>query len=196
MFKYVLFGVLPPSAESHWRTRNYIQNLPAWKRKLTCNDISARWISRENHGVARIFVVKLVAIPIQSMYGIFIYIWLVLMVNIGKYTIHGWYGINDTMNLSPSFKVYCMRHPGGHVSRDSLGNIRLICELLPELTEKRGVQTQIILSLQLFPPCALGRSDFCPHIFSTSMDGNMEKFPWKKKWSRSPKIWAFSTARM
>ena len=29
---------------------NYIQNLPAWKRKLTCHDISARWILRENHG--------------------------------------------------------------------------------------------------------------------------------------------------
>ena len=81
-------------------------------------------ISRENNGVARIFVVKLFAIPIQSMYGIFIYIWLIFMVNISKYTIHGWYGINDTMNLSPSFKVYCMRHPGGHFSRDSLGNIR------------------------------------------------------------------------
>ena len=30
--------------------------------------------------------------PIQSMYGIFTYIWLIFMVNVGKYTIHGWYG--------------------------------------------------------------------------------------------------------
>ena len=29
-------------------------------------------------------------IPIPSMYGIFTYIWLFLMVNVGKYTIHGW----------------------------------------------------------------------------------------------------------
>ena len=30
--------------------------------------------------------------PIPSMYGIFTYIWLNFMVNVGKYTIHGWYG--------------------------------------------------------------------------------------------------------
>ena len=30
--------------------------------------------------------------PIGSMYGIFTYIWLILMVNVGKYTIHGSYG--------------------------------------------------------------------------------------------------------
>ena len=27
--------------------------------------------------------------PIPSMYGIFAYIWLICMVNVGKYTIHG-----------------------------------------------------------------------------------------------------------
>ena len=32
-------------------------------------------------------------IPIGSMYGIFAYIWLIFMVNVGKYTIHGSYGI-------------------------------------------------------------------------------------------------------
>ena len=30
--------------------------------------------------------------PIASMYGIFTYIWLIFMVNVGKYAIHGWYG--------------------------------------------------------------------------------------------------------
>ena len=29
--------------------------------------------------------------PIGSMYGIFTYIWLIFMVNVGKYTIHGSY---------------------------------------------------------------------------------------------------------
>jgi len=29
---------------------------------------------------------------IPSMCGIFRYIWLIFMVNVGKYTIHGWYG--------------------------------------------------------------------------------------------------------
>ena len=32
-------------------------------------------------------------IPILSMYGVLTYIWLIFMVNVGKYTIHGWYGI-------------------------------------------------------------------------------------------------------
>ena len=33
--------------------------------------------------------------PIGSMYGIFTYIWLIFMVNVGIYTIHGSYG-NET----------------------------------------------------------------------------------------------------
>ena len=34
-----------------------------------------------------------VNIPIGSMYGIFTYMWLKCMVNVGKYSIHGSYGI-------------------------------------------------------------------------------------------------------
>ena len=30
--------------------------------------------------------------PIGSMYGIYTYIWLIFMVNVAKYTIHGYYG--------------------------------------------------------------------------------------------------------
>ena len=37
--------------------------------------------------------------PIPSMYGIFTYIWLIFMVNVGKYTIHGWYGYFQTFSL-------------------------------------------------------------------------------------------------
>ena len=33
------------------------------------------------------------AIPLGSMYGVFCYIWLMFMVNVGKYAIHGCYGI-------------------------------------------------------------------------------------------------------
>ena len=32
-------------------------------------------------------------LPIVSMYGIFPYIWYIFMVNVGKYTIHGYYGL-------------------------------------------------------------------------------------------------------
>ena len=38
--------------------------------------------------------------PIGSMYGIFIYIWLIFMVNVGKYTIHGSYGNQPFPQLS------------------------------------------------------------------------------------------------
>ena len=37
------------------------------------------------------FMVSLV--PIPSMYGTFTYFYLIFMVNVGKYTIHGWYGV-------------------------------------------------------------------------------------------------------
>ena len=39
-------------------------------------------------------------IPICSMYGIFTYIWVISKVNVGKYSIHGAYGITkSTDNL-------------------------------------------------------------------------------------------------
>ena len=34
-----------------------------------------------------------ISIPIGSMYGIFTYIWVIYGVNVGKYSIHGAYGI-------------------------------------------------------------------------------------------------------
>ena len=40
-----------------------------------------------------LYVAFISVIPIPSMYGIFTYIWLMFMVNVGKYNIHGWYGI-------------------------------------------------------------------------------------------------------
>ena len=44
----------------------------------------------------------LVFIPIPSMYGIFTYIWLILMVNAGKYTIHGCYGVLNPQAVATS----------------------------------------------------------------------------------------------
>ena len=35
------------------------------------------------------------------MYGIFAYIWLIFMVNVGKYTIHGSYGLYWLVNRDP-----------------------------------------------------------------------------------------------
>ena len=34
-------------------------------------------------------------VPKESMYGIFMYIWLIFMVNVGIHTIHGSYGVED-----------------------------------------------------------------------------------------------------
>ena len=47
-------------------------------------------------------------IPIPSMYGIFTYIWLMFMVNVGKYTIHGLFGIYfmSTFPLTKICKLY------------------------------------------------------------------------------------------
>ena len=43
-------------------------------------------------------------VPIGSMYGIHPYIWLIFMVNVGKYTIHGSYGFEaiDDETFTPS----------------------------------------------------------------------------------------------
>ena len=40
--------------------------------------------------------------PIPSMYGIFTYIWLICMVNVGKYTIHGSYGKGQYLSYNPN----------------------------------------------------------------------------------------------
>ena len=34
------------------------------------------------------------------MYGIFTYIWLIFKVHVGKYTIHGSYGSDNSLNLT------------------------------------------------------------------------------------------------
>ena len=39
--------------------------------------------------------------PIGSMYGIYTYIWLIFMVDVGKYTIHGSYGNQKTRKVEP-----------------------------------------------------------------------------------------------
>ena len=54
------------------------------------------------------FVSSVHLIPIGSMYGIFTYIWLIwliCMVNVGKYTIHGSYGISTADVQVPCFGV-------------------------------------------------------------------------------------------
>ena len=41
--------------------------------------------------------------PIPSIYGIFIYIWLICLVNAGKYAIDGWYGMHGPSGICDLF---------------------------------------------------------------------------------------------
>ena len=59
--------------------------------------------------------------PIGSMYGVFTYIWLKSMVNVGKYTIHGSYG--DVIFCNLRLKILKMKQIGEH----------LICQLFPRV---------------------------------------------------------------
>ena len=43
--------------------------------------------------------------PIGSMYGIYTYIWLIFMVNVGKYTIHGSYGNSLLGDMLSNFRL-------------------------------------------------------------------------------------------
>ena len=51
-------------------------------------------------------------IPIPSMYGIFTYICHKFMVNVGKYAIHGWYGIGNTSMVTYSTDDSLFVHVG------------------------------------------------------------------------------------
>ena len=48
-------------------------------------------------------------IPIPSMYGIFTYIWLILVANVGKYTIHGWCGIVYRLKMEISSHPFILQ---------------------------------------------------------------------------------------
>ena len=108
-----------PPQKKKQREKNVVSSFP--KQKNTCLDIAnsslLRW-SEVNDGpeslsttwqrknrfwriagefFGGIFTTKsnrfyITLYPIPSMYGIFTYIWLILMVNVGNYTMHGWYG--------------------------------------------------------------------------------------------------------
>ena len=41
-------------------------------------------------------------LPIPSMYGIFTYIYHTNQPNVGKYTMHGWYGLGESSDMETS----------------------------------------------------------------------------------------------
>ena len=85
--------------------------------------------------------------------GIFTYIWLISMVNVGKYTIHGWYGschvssfeMIDTCNILSTQKELGMVDTSnllfGHNKNNMLLNVRL--GLVKQNLLKKGITTRI-----------------------------------------------------
>ena len=59
------------------------------------------------------------------MYGIFTYIWLIFMVNVGKYTIHGSYGIGTLYFVLqyPWYLVYFQEIPRKKLSPPNLQTV-------------------------------------------------------------------------
>ena len=69
--------------------------------------------------------------PLASMHGIFTYIWLIFMVNVGKYTIHGSYGyLDDELKF---MNGNCTR-----VSEIKTNNLRLVQSKENHPNEKIG----------------------------------------------------------
>ena len=82
-------GFIPPPQQ--WRT-NLSQ--PGRRPQHACHSATASW----NDVEFRINRYTHTYIPIGSMYGIFTYIWVIYGVNVGKYSIHGSYGIYIHIN--------------------------------------------------------------------------------------------------
>ena len=66
-------------------------------------------VSERFENVDRLFHEETKHLPIPSMYGIFTYIWLIFMVNVGKYIIHGWYGLGRSMSSTFNSANDCTR---------------------------------------------------------------------------------------
>ena len=66
------------------RLPDYILHQPEMILNLGCRCVPERAVER--------FSNMYIYIPIGSMYGIFTYIWLIFILNVGKCTIHGSYG--------------------------------------------------------------------------------------------------------
>ena len=77
---------------------------------MNTRHLHRRWWARPSYDTRRFMV--LWVIPIGSMYGIFTYIWLILLVNVGKYIIHGslgigFFGVNRDWSRTSSVYMDC-----------------------------------------------------------------------------------------
>ena len=107
---------------------------------LVFQSVSGEWMISWNYWISRIILLyqsnvdKMnVKIPIPSMYDIFTYMWSIFMVNAGKYTIHGWYGI-----IHPDWNHLCStRSPKWPNLRNFEGSIKLISGNLRQMGVQR-----------------------------------------------------------
>ena len=82
---------------------------------------------------------RLLKIPICSMYGIFTYIWLIFRANVGKYSIHGAYGIANSsrkkfhMNFHRKFPTSSSTQTKTRPSWSSKGSLKP-CEMVSTST--------------------------------------------------------------
>ena len=68
-------------------------------------------------------ILQSICIPRCSMYGLFTYIWVVLVVNVGKYTIHWAYGIEEQNQKVKTYWLKVRRYDSStnHLACQSLG---------------------------------------------------------------------------
>ena len=83
---------IPRFFSDHWSQQRWINFFVTWG--LRAEVAHQRPFCGAVDSLIRWFVSLLILpYPIGSMYGIFTYIWMIFMVNVGRYTIHGCYGI-------------------------------------------------------------------------------------------------------
>ena len=97
IFRFQMF--ILPGGVIVWPNYNISPTFPLWNKGISLPISATFWGKWPGRVRSRANLTRIVIyhwynpIPIGSMYGIFTYIWLVFMVNVGKYTIHGCYGI-------------------------------------------------------------------------------------------------------
>ena len=81
------------SSTTNWAgkpPRRSVEWCPVWTPNVLWP--ARRWLHGESTKWQLVYLDYVFVEPIGSMYRIFTYIWLIFMVNVGKYTIHGSYG--------------------------------------------------------------------------------------------------------
>ena len=68
-----------------------ISRVRVMDRQLDCREKGGGGVKLMEINLRNLFSNKKTSFPIGSMYGIFTYVWLIFMANVGKYTIHGLY---------------------------------------------------------------------------------------------------------